>query len=78
MSRINAIPSKFPTRRTELISKEQQWQKRQESFEKRILSEIVRECELEDSLECFENIKNSDTSKKKTLNADKEEVITDK
>ena len=60
----DAIPSQ--PRRSELISKEVQWQQRQESLEKRI-------CELGDSLEKGQK---SNSSQRKPPNADKEKKTT--
>ena len=57
----------YHNRRSELTFKEEQWQKRQESLEKRI-------SELEDFPE---KGKKSNLSQRKTLNADKEEITTD-
>ena len=56
----------IPTRRSELTSKEVQWQQRQESFEKKI---------SEDSLE---KGKISNSSQRKTPNADKEKITKKK
>ena len=57
----------IPTRRSELTSKEEQWQTRQESLEKRI-------CELEDSLEKGNK---SNSSQRKTPIADIEEITNE-
>ena len=57
----------IPTRRSELISKEVQWQQRQQSLEKKI-------CELEYSLE---KTKKSNSSQSKTPNSDKKEITTE-
>ena len=59
--------TRIPTRRSELISKEVQWQQLQQSLEKRI-------CELEDSLEKGKTL---NSSQRKTPNTDIEESTTE-
>ena len=65
--RMYARNHSFPTHRSELTFKEEQWQQHQESLKKRI-------CELEDSLA---KGKKSNSSQRKRPNADKEDIITE-